>query len=439
MANLHTLNEINAGVALVSGNKLGSIPSNRYPPSRTELENQLACANQDREIAIECGNRLANKCSVLDKDNKRIQRDLNRSNKDKEKLSKHIYQLINEVKRLHSELDTLTSQITRKDISLNEYKDKIRTKLKEMKALQSKIKASETRLSSTQKDSSMKESEIDYLRVELSALNSNLASKNSELERMKNMLTLKNGELELIKNDLAEKNSEIRSLETRLKELLPCNRLSSEQVKIRGKTDEKNDDNISVMQSPPKDLDSLSLAKYFVRKPRPEGSLLRNKRENSQVDRDIQESLTQQTLTSLNDNMPKESEISNEKQINNEQIRSNISPKISPESSSHIISKIKNNNIPIREIEALPVVTLGAGEALVNYKYQIPSIIKLVVLVIITILIIWYIYRNIFHPTKKEENFYPVYRKQSYGFPFRHAEKLKDRITSNETFPYGYR
>ncbi|CAG8808101.1 21869_t:CDS:2, partial [Gigaspora rosea] len=105
--------------------------------------------------------------------------------------------------------------------------------------------------------------EIDYLRVELSALNSNLALKNSELERMKNMLTLKNGELELIKNDLAKKNSEIRSLETRLKELLPCNRLSSEQVKIG---------------------------------------------ENSQVDRDIQESLTQQTLTSLN-----------EKQINNEQ------------------------------------------------------------------------------------------------------------------------
>ncbi|CAG8632004.1 3987_t:CDS:1, partial [Scutellospora calospora] len=41
---------------------------------------------------------------------------------------------------------------------------------------------------------------------------------------------------------------------------------------------------------------------------------------NSQVDRDIQESLTQQTLTSLNDNISKESEISNEKQINNEQI-----------------------------------------------------------------------------------------------------------------------
>ncbi|CAG8841581.1 24006_t:CDS:2, partial [Racocetra persica] len=56
----------------------------------------LACANRDREIAIECGNRLANKCSVLDKDNKCIQRDLKQSNNDKKKLSKHTYQLINE-------------------------------------------------------------------------------------------------------------------------------------------------------------------------------------------------------------------------------------------------------------------------------------------------------------------------------------------------------
>ncbi|CAG8563593.1 221_t:CDS:2 [Ambispora leptoticha] len=67
MPRIHTLSDIG------ECKKLGDIPSNRYPPSRTELENQLACANRDREIAIECGNRLANKCSVLDKDNKRIQ------------------------------------------------------------------------------------------------------------------------------------------------------------------------------------------------------------------------------------------------------------------------------------------------------------------------------------------------------------------------------
>ncbi|CAJ0849109.1 17255_t:CDS:2 [Entrophospora sp. SA101] len=55
MPRIHTLSDIG------EGKKLGDIPSNRYPPSRTELENQLACANRDREIAIECGNRLANK------------------------------------------------------------------------------------------------------------------------------------------------------------------------------------------------------------------------------------------------------------------------------------------------------------------------------------------------------------------------------------------
>ncbi|CAG8744376.1 3789_t:CDS:2, partial [Gigaspora margarita] len=87
-----------SGYELGEGQKLGSIPSNRYPLSQTELENQLVCTNQDREIAIEYGNRLDNKCSILDKNNKRIQRDLKQSNKDKEKLFKHIFQLIDEIK-----------------------------------------------------------------------------------------------------------------------------------------------------------------------------------------------------------------------------------------------------------------------------------------------------------------------------------------------------
>jgi hypothetical protein len=47
MANVHMLNEINNRTPLVSGNKLEDLPSNRYPPSRIELENQLASANRD--------------------------------------------------------------------------------------------------------------------------------------------------------------------------------------------------------------------------------------------------------------------------------------------------------------------------------------------------------------------------------------------------------
>ncbi|CAG8657992.1 9699_t:CDS:1, partial [Diversispora eburnea] len=48
MSQIHTLSDIGGG------KKLGDMPTNRYPSSRTELENQLVCANQDWEIAIEC-------------------------------------------------------------------------------------------------------------------------------------------------------------------------------------------------------------------------------------------------------------------------------------------------------------------------------------------------------------------------------------------------
>jgi len=52
MANIHTINEINNGAPLVSGNKLGDLPFNRYPSSRTELENKLACVKHDLDIAL---------------------------------------------------------------------------------------------------------------------------------------------------------------------------------------------------------------------------------------------------------------------------------------------------------------------------------------------------------------------------------------------------
>ena len=86
MANVHMLNEINNGTSLISGNKLGDLPSNRYPPSRTELENQLVCANRDQKIAISCGNQLSSRCDLLIKNN--------------ERLSERICQLEDEVREL---------------------------------------------------------------------------------------------------------------------------------------------------------------------------------------------------------------------------------------------------------------------------------------------------------------------------------------------------
>ncbi|RHZ77328.1 hypothetical protein Glove_181g42 [Diversispora epigaea] len=127
MSQIHTLSDIG------EGKKLGDMPTNRYPSSRTELENQLVCANQDREIAIECGNRLANKCSILDKENKRIQHNLKQFNKDKEKLSKHAFQLIDEVKRLKVNNTNLTSQIIQSQISRDKYKARYDIQLKEIR------------------------------------------------------------------------------------------------------------------------------------------------------------------------------------------------------------------------------------------------------------------------------------------------------------------
>ena len=67
MANIHTLNEINNGTPLVSGNKLGDSPFNRYPSSRTELENQRL--KYDLDLALSSGIQLGTRNSLLMKNN----------------------------------------------------------------------------------------------------------------------------------------------------------------------------------------------------------------------------------------------------------------------------------------------------------------------------------------------------------------------------------
>ena len=63
MANVNTLNEINNEAPLVSGNKLGDLPFNRYPSSRTELENQRL--KHDLDIAISSGIQLGTRNSLF--------------------------------------------------------------------------------------------------------------------------------------------------------------------------------------------------------------------------------------------------------------------------------------------------------------------------------------------------------------------------------------
>ena len=109
MANIHTLNEINNEAPLVSGNKLGDLPFNRYPSSRTELENQRL--KHDLDIAISSGIQLGTRNSLLIKNN--------------ESFSECLCQLEDEAREFKNE-------INQKEISLANAKNEITTKLEEI-------------------------------------------------------------------------------------------------------------------------------------------------------------------------------------------------------------------------------------------------------------------------------------------------------------------
>ncbi|GBB93079.1 hypothetical protein RclHR1_21000004 [Rhizophagus clarus] len=111
MANVYMLNEINNGALLVSGNKLGDSPFNRYPSSQTKLKNQLAYLKHDLNITLSSGIQLGIRNSLLIKNN--------------ESFSEHICQLEDEV-------GELKNQITHKDILFTKAENEIIIKLEEI-------------------------------------------------------------------------------------------------------------------------------------------------------------------------------------------------------------------------------------------------------------------------------------------------------------------
>ena len=167
MANIHTINEIKNGAPLVSGNKLGDLPFNRYPSSRTELENQLACIKHDLDIALSSGIQLGTRNSLLIKNN--------------ESFSERVCQLEDEAR---------------------EFKNEIATKLKEIQALHSRVEELEQDVSLAQKrlsemDSLKRKSEVEY--IKLSDENISLELAKMELE---DTLAKKKDELMRVRDDL---------------------------------------------------------------------------------------------------------------------------------------------------------------------------------------------------------------------------------------------
>ncbi|RIA87298.1 hypothetical protein C1645_827966 [Glomus cerebriforme] len=93
---------------LDNGNKLGDTPANYYPPSRTDLEEQLSYTKKDCED------------------------DFDKSKNKNEKFSNRVHQLGEEIRQLHSEKNELILQITRKDISLADAESKFSIKSEKM-------------------------------------------------------------------------------------------------------------------------------------------------------------------------------------------------------------------------------------------------------------------------------------------------------------------
>src|SRR5437763_15167292 len=147
MSNIHMLNEINNEAPLVSGNKLGDLPFNRYPSSRTELKNQ--CLKHDLDIAISSGIQLGTRNSLLIKNN--------------ESVSERVCQLEDEAREFKNE-------INQKEISLASAKYEIATKLEEIQVLHSRVEELEQDVSLVQKKLSemntlKRKSEVEYIKL----------------------------------------------------------------------------------------------------------------------------------------------------------------------------------------------------------------------------------------------------------------------------------
>jgi hypothetical protein len=106
MPRIYTLNDVgNSG-----DSKLGSPPSNQYPFSRLELEEQL---KKDREKFIRSAKQLITKYHVLDKKNKCMQNDLDHSYEENERLQNDLDHLHEENKSMQNSMNRITP-LTRK-------------------------------------------------------------------------------------------------------------------------------------------------------------------------------------------------------------------------------------------------------------------------------------------------------------------------------------
>ena len=388
MPRIYTLNDVGNS----NSSKLGSPPSNRYPPSRLELEEQL---KKDREKFIRSAKQLIakyhaldkkNKCmqSTLDashKENESIQNDLDRSYEENECMQKSMNQMIPLANQVNGLNNKLVSQIT---CERKSHADLNAKQLKEIESLKSTVKSLESIISSMQKASSLKDSDIISLGTKINELE-------AELEQATQKVSLKDSNT----NQLCSNPS----LEIKAKEL------ENELEKVTQNSSFK---------------DGLIFC-------------LRSRISNLEDELDQIVSQPHQIIHDSKIGSAEADPASSSNDYKHDEVVEEI-----PHFSSHYSEREPDGKGDYGSIPAIPVIALGGNSnTLVNDQKTI-LLIFFVILTFTVILIIWYIYRRFFHPTKKKEIFYPDYRNKSYGFPIRYAEEPKDRTTPYETLPYGY-
>ncbi|CAJ0858320.1 7807_t:CDS:1 [Entrophospora sp. SA101] len=363
MANVRTLQDINS-----KGHRLGSI-------REQELEKSLDLTIRYISELNDCNEQLQSKCvkqtkdfnqerKQWDKEKKQWGRGIKLVNDENQKQRAHNLEIINEAKRLKIENITLISRDGRNQESLIDYSNKLQIKSKEVTSLKSTIKSLKKKLESAQENSSLKVSEIETLKTKLSEVEGLLSTKESEFENLKTKLS----KLEV---ELVSKESVIHSLESKL---------SSEAIKIGGETDD-----IFAVNKP-----IINISKYLRKKSMdqteeidiPQSSDTINKANNETKPQilDSSRSINMKSSTSNADI----SQIVETKDFSEEAI-----------SKTDFIGNDQSYATKTKMAEILPIGALGVCETLVNDKYRIPPIVKLVILIIIAILIIRFVHKLI--------------------------------------------
>jgi len=205
MPRIYTINDVGNS----DGSKLGSPPSNRYPPSRLELEEQL---KKDRKEFIRSAKQLLAKYHVLDEKNKCMQNDLDHSHEENERMqndldnsheeNERMHNSINQIAPLANQLNSLNNKLVSQITCERKSHTTLNAKqLKEIESLRSMVKSLESIISSMQKSSSLKDSDIASLETKINELEARLLI-NSKPEKPQEPSVVERQDAQDLENEL---------------------------------------------------------------------------------------------------------------------------------------------------------------------------------------------------------------------------------------------